>query len=171
MPLALRLYLPAFLLMLSSSESFAQTHSALLLPTEPNGSVRLNISHHATLAAATLGYETLAVFVEDQEANEQPVEVQGQHSVEGDFLVFTPHFPFERGIGYLVKANPSGADGAGIQQSFRLEPNQAVAEAKVMQVYQHSQSTDIKIRSLLQMLQQPTRSGNDDVGLTNATLL
>ena len=114
--------------MLAHMELPAQTNPALSLPTEPGGTIRLDASTVPAGDRVAMGYEHLAVFVETALASQAPIPVQGRHSVEGEQLVFTPFFPFERGITYVVRAALNGKTSDYIQQSFRLEAGAFIVE-------------------------------------------
>jgi hypothetical protein len=118
--------------MASHLELFSHTDSALVLPTESNGSVQLNISTITHADATNASYEQLVVFVEDGGDGYGPNAVQGRHTVEGDYLVFSPYFPFERGMTYVVRTNR--VEGYSYQ-SFVLGEKPIVNQAKVVRIY------------------------------------
>ena len=121
--------------MVSPSELFSQIDSGLLLPTEPDGTVQLNISAFTNADVECFTYEYLAVFVKDEAEKCNSIAIQGKHTIKGDYLVFLPYFPFEKGMTYVVKAKHADADKGHFFQSFQAGKKQPVAEAKVVSIY------------------------------------
>jgi hypothetical protein len=121
--------------MISHLELFSQIDSALILPTEASGTVQLNISAFTNTDAENFAYEYLAVFVVDEEERYSSLAVQGRHTIEGDYLVFSPYFAFEKGMTYVVKAKHVDTDRGHSYQSFQVGKKQAVDKAKVVSIY------------------------------------
>ncbi|MCI4671831.1 MAG: hypothetical protein MRZ79_27055 [Bacteroidia bacterium] len=128
-------YVLLFFLMMSQSAVNAQTPPALILPNEGNGSVQLNVSALSNLGPETNGYETLSVFVHQEVVTEKRQAVQGRYSLEGSYLVFTPYFPFERGMTYVVRTQANDPDHRYVYHSFQLGKKPKVDQAKVMAIY------------------------------------
>ncbi|MEO1217914.1 MAG: hypothetical protein AAFY45_30580 [Bacteroidota bacterium] len=135
MGLTFRLHLYAFVLMVSPLELFAQIDSALILPTEPVGTVELNISAFTNGNTENFTYEYLSVFVKDKGEKHRSIAIQGRHEIKGDYLVFSPYFPFEKGMTYVVKAKHLAADNGHSFHSFQLGKKSAIDEAKVVSIY------------------------------------
>ena len=133
--LIFRFYIPIFLVMISPLEVFSQIDSALILPTEPGGTVQLNISAFTNADAESFTYEYLAVFVKNEGEKHGSIAIQGKHIIQGDYLVFLPYFPFEKGMTYVVKAKNADADKGHSFQSFQIGKKQLVDEAKVVGIY------------------------------------
>ena len=130
-----RFYIHIFLAMIAPLELFSQIDAALILPTEPGGTVQLNISDFSNADAENFAYEYLAVFVENEGAKYHSIPVQGKHVIEGNYLVFSPYYPFEKGMTYVVKAKHADADKGHSFQSFLIEKKQPVDEARVVSIY------------------------------------
>ncbi len=124
-----------FLLMMSRSAGFSPTPPALLLPTEMKGAAQLNISALPNLSAEPFGYEYLSVFVqqEGEELGSNPV--QGRHTLEGEYLVFSPYFPWERGMTYVVRTKQADTEGPYAYQSFQVGKKQTVEKAEILSIY------------------------------------
>ncbi len=116
-------------------DHFSQTETALILPTEPNESVQFNISAIPNFDKENFGYEQLAVFVNNERDEYSSNEVQGRYKIEGDYLMFSPFYPFDQGMTYTVRSKHLDNDSDYSYQSFLLEKNHLVEEAKVLQVY------------------------------------
>ena len=74
--------------MLTHLKLFSQTDAVLILPTEPNGTVQLNISAFKNVEVESFGYEHLSVFVKEEEEKYSPIAIQGRHTLEGEYLSF-----------------------------------------------------------------------------------
>ena len=134
-------YVLLFLLMMSRSTAFSQPTPVLILPTEQKGSVQLNISAIPNLAAEKFGYEYLAVFVQYEGEAYNSNAVQGKYFIEGDYLVFSPYFPFEKGMTYVVRTRQTDTDSGYAYQSFQLEKKQTVEKAAVVSIYPSASET------------------------------
>ena len=130
-----RFYLIIFSMIVSGSEISSQTVPKVHLPDEINGTVQLDISAIPNLDAERSRYEYLSVFVknEAEEYNSNPV--QGLHKVEDGYLVFSPYFPFERGMTYVVRTKSSDTDDSYSYQSFQVGKMPPMDEAKVVSIY------------------------------------
>ena len=135
MELTLRFYLYVFLIMVFPLELFSQIDSPLILPTEPGGIVQLNISAFTHVDTEKFAYEYLAVFVNNEGAKNPSIAVQGRHVIKGDYLIFSPYFPFEKGMTYIVKAKYADVDTGHSFQSFQVGKKLPVDEAKVVSIY------------------------------------
>ncbi len=124
--------------MISYLKLHGQTDPELILPTELNGTVQLNISAFSNRDSENFGYEYLAVFVKNQGEKYGSIPVQGRHTIEGDYLVFSPYFPFEKGMTYVVKAKNVDTDRSYSFQSFQIGKKQTFDKAKVISIYPSS---------------------------------
>ncbi|MEM8859388.1 MAG: hypothetical protein AAGD96_13760 [Chloroflexota bacterium] len=122
-------------MIISRLEPISQTKVALILPTGPDGLVRLKLSACANTDTESLGYEQLAVFVENVGDRIDSQAVQGRHSVEGDVLTFSPYFPFEKGMTYLVRTKNPDPKGTYEFHPFRLGEKPIVDQPKVLHIY------------------------------------
>jgi len=122
-------------MIVSQSEILSQTVPTLIIPNEINGTVRLNISAIPHLNAEKSRYEYLSVFVknEAEEYNSNPI--QGLYKVENDYLVFSPYFPFERGMTYVARTKYSDTNSSYYYQSFQVGKKQSVDKAKVVSIF------------------------------------
>ena len=120
-------------MMVSRLEVFAQTQPTILLPNEVNGKVQFDISTIPDLNAEKFGYEFLSVFVKNEAAAYSSNPVQGRYKVKDGYLVFSPYFPFEKGMTYVVRTkNP---DDNYTYQSFQVGKKEPVDKAEVMSIY------------------------------------
>lgn len=122
-------------MVVSQSEILAQTAPTLILPNEIKGTVQLDISAFTSSGTENFSYEHLAIFVLDEEENYGPIPVQGRHTTQGDYLVFTPFLSFERGMVYVVRFKQIDTEVGHSYQSFLLEGPQMSDEAKVLGIY------------------------------------
>jgi len=122
-------------MIVSRSEISSQTVPTLIVPNEINGTVQLDISSIPHLNAERSRYEYLSVFVknEAEEYNSNPI--QGIYKVEDNYLVFSPYFPFERGMTYVARTKYSDTDSSYYYQSFQVGKKQSIDEAKVVMIY------------------------------------
>jgi len=124
--------------MISHLELGAQTNTELILPTEQNGSVQLNISAFSNTDVENFGYDYLAVFVIDEEGKYGTSAVQGKHTIKNDYLVFSPHFPFERRMSYMVKSKYVDSNNGHSYQSFQVGEKPTFDKAKIISIYPSS---------------------------------
>ena len=98
-----------------------------------NGKVELDISVIPNFNTEKIGYEHLSVFVKSEEGKYNSNAVQGRYTVKGNYLIFSPYFPFEKGMTYIVRTkNPDGNYGF---QLFQLGKKEAVDKAEVVSIY------------------------------------
>ena len=119
--------------MITDSKICSKTADVLILPTDTYGEVKLNISSFRKEDVEHSGYKYLSVFVGNETGKYNPIVIQGKHRIEGNYLVFSPHFPFERGLLYVVRIRNVNTEDT--YQSFRLENNRIVDSAKVVSIY------------------------------------
>lgn len=124
--------------MTSHSKTLPRAATALILPSGLNGTVQLNVSAVPKLDRENFGYETLAVFIEDGENGHRPNAVQGQHTIQGDYLIFSPYFPFEQGMVYAVRTKRVDSNGGYSYQSFQMGEKPSVDQARVVCIYPSS---------------------------------
>ena len=122
-------------MLISRLEIVSQTASTLILPNEINGSVELKISAIANLNTEKFGYEYLSVFVKNEREEYSSNAVQGRYTIEDDYLVFAPYFPFEKEMTYVVRTKNADVDSNYSYQSFQVGKKQPVDEAKVVSIY------------------------------------
>ena len=122
-------------MMISSIEVRSQTAPKVILPDETNGSVQLNISAIPNLNAEKFNYEYLSVFVKNEEEEYSSNAVQGRYTIEDDYLVFSPYFPFEKGMTYVVRTKNADDENDYSYQSFLVGKKEAVDQAQVVSIY------------------------------------
>lgn len=120
-------------MMIARSEILSQTTSTLILPKTINGKVQLDISTISNRNTEKLGSDYLSVFVKNTKEEYVSNAIQGRYTVENDYLVFTPYFPFEKGMTYVVRTKKS--DGNYSYQAFQVGKKEAVEKAKVVSIY------------------------------------
>jgi len=155
---------------MSASKLFSQTEAALILPTEPNGTAKLAIPAFTHLDAGDIGYKLLAVFVQEEGERQGTIPVQGNHIVKGDYLIFSPFFPFERGITYAVRTKLVDPDNTYSYQSFLLAKNQILDQAKVVEIYPSGPQLPENLLRFYIYSNTPMKKGNalKYIHLTNA---
>jgi hypothetical protein len=117
----------------SNLEIVAQTTSTLILPKEISGSVQLDITPIIKQNIKQSTYECLSVFVKNAADEYNSNAVQGRYTVENEYLIFKPYFPFEKGMTYIVRTKETNGNYAF--QSFQVGKKEAVEEAKVLSIY------------------------------------
>ena len=159
-----------FLLIMSHSAVFSQTPSPLILPNEVNGTVQLNISTLPNLDAEKSGYEYLAVFVQPEGEELGSNAVQGRHTLEGEYLVFAPYFPFERGMTYVVRTKQADTDSNYSYHSFQPGKKQAVEKAAVLSIYPTADELPENLLRFYFYFHTPMKKGQalDHIRLTDA---
>lgn len=128
-------YVLLIFLMMSRLTAWSQTPPPLILPDEVNGTVQLNLSALPPLDSEEPGYENLAVFVQQEGTELGSNPVQGRHSLEGEYLVFAPYFPFERGMTYVVRTPLADSEDGYAYQSFQIGKQPRVEQAAVLDIY------------------------------------
>lgn len=113
----------------------AQTTPMVILPNEIDGDVKLDISAIPNLDIEKFGYEYLSVFVKNEGTEFSENAVQGRHTIEDDYLFFSPYFPFERGMNYVVRTKDADVDSNYSYQSFQVGKKLAVDKAAVVSIY------------------------------------
>lgn len=122
-------------MMISGLDALSQTTPSLILPNEITGKVRLNISTFSNFNIEKLAYDYLSVFVKNDREEYRSNAVQGRFITEKDYLVFTPYFPFEKGMTYVIRTKNTDANGKYSYQSFELEKKEVVDKAEVISIY------------------------------------
>lgn len=120
-------------MMISRLEVLSQTDSLLIFPNEITEKVRLDISTFPNFNIEKMDYDYLSVFVKNDREKYTSNAVQGRYEVEGDYLTFTPYFPFEKGMTYVVRTK--NTDDNYTYQSFQVGKKEAVEKARVVSIY------------------------------------
>jgi hypothetical protein len=123
----------------------AQSTLNLVLPKEPDGDVRWNVSAFSKEERANLGYYELAVFVSNTAGENSANPIQGRFFQNADYLIFTPYYPFEKGLTYTVRVrNLDTADYS--YRAFVLETSEIHNDAQLLNIYP---SADVLPENLL----------------------
>ncbi|MEM7334499.1 MAG: Ig-like domain-containing protein [Chloroflexota bacterium] len=99
------------------------------------GTVQLNISAVPNQSVEKFGYEQLSVFVKNEGEACGSNPVQGRYTIEDKYLVFSPYFPFEGGISYVVRTKQADTDSRYAYQEFQVGKKPAVDKAGVVSIY------------------------------------
>ena len=116
-------------------EMQAQTTPMVILPNEINGNVKLDISAIPNLDIEKFDYQYMSVFVKNEVEEYSTNAVQGRYTIENGYLVFSPYFPFERGMNYVVRTKNAVLDSNYSYQSFQVGKKEVVDKAKVLSIY------------------------------------
>lgn len=115
----------------------AQSISELFLPTDSTGVVRWNVSDYTLESRQNLGYNEFAIFVKNEIGEYSKEPVHGRFSYEVDCLIFTPYFPFEKGLTYSVRTK-SPSSGKYTNVEFTLERDKELEVAQLLHIYPSS---------------------------------
>lgn len=152
-------YVLLFLLMMSRLPAFSQTPPTLILPNEVQGSVQLKLLPLPGLDTEQLGYEYLSVFVEQEAASVDAKAVQGRHRLEGEYLIFTPYFPFERGMTYVVRIQQADTEEPYVYHAFQVGKPQPVEKAAVQSIYPSADELPENLLRFYLYFQTPMKKG------------
>lgn len=120
---------------ISSLKMLAQTTPMVILPNEIDGNIKLDISAIPNPDIEKFGYEYLSVFVKNEEEEYSSNAVHGRHTIENGYLVFSPYFPFEKGMAYVVRTKNAVRDSNYSYQSFQVGEKEAIDKAEVLSIY------------------------------------
>ena len=123
-----------FLLIAFNSGVVAQTTPELILPEDLHGTVQLNISFTADQNKIS-DYDKLAVFVKNETDKYLSNAIQGNYTKDGEYLIFKPYFPFERGMTYVVRTIKEKSDDNYSYRPFQIGNKGIAEEAKVISIY------------------------------------
>lgn len=121
--------------MMYHNDVLSQTNSPLILPNKIDGSVKYPISAIPNYIAEKPQSEYLSVYVKNDRDDYSTNAVQGTYRVENQYLLFTPYFPFESGMPYIVSIENPETDSGYIYQSFQVGTKQTFGTAKVLGIY------------------------------------
>ncbi|MEM6830911.1 MAG: hypothetical protein AAF551_10390, partial [Bacteroidota bacterium] len=113
----------------------SQPTPELIFPTGIGDVVKLDLSFISYEEKEALPKELLIVFVTNTK-REYALEnaIQGRYTNEGDQLIFTPYFPFEKGITYVAGIRNADSD-AYTFHPFRIGEKESISEARVVNIY------------------------------------
>jgi hypothetical protein len=112
----------------------AQSTPDLILPNQPEGNIQWNVSAFPKLSEADLSYDELAVFVINASDEISPIPVQGRFICNAGNLIFTPYYPFEKGLTYTVRTKHLDTDVYSYR-TFILETSEKHDVAELLQIY------------------------------------
>ena len=116
-------------------ETFPQPIPTLELPQENGGSVQLDISGQSYQLREGSLYDYMKVFVRNEAKEYHSNAIQGRYEVANDFLVFTPHFPFENGLTYVVRVPDQQAESGYWIREFQVGEKEVFDEAKLTSIF------------------------------------
>ena len=122
-------------LVIYNSGVVAQTTPELILPKDFHGTVKLNVSTILNQNIEALDYDLLSVFVKNEKGEYVSNAIQGRYRIDGAYLIFTPYFPFESGMAYIVKIQNDNSDSIYSYQSFQIGKKKSVEMAEVISIY------------------------------------
>ncbi|MEM7373919.1 MAG: hypothetical protein AAF587_35185 [Bacteroidota bacterium] len=165
------LHILIVLLMASHSAVFSQTPYHLVLPNEVNGTVQLNISAIPGLNPEKSGYEYVSVFVQHEGEADGSYAVQGRHTIEGEYLVFAPYFPWERGMIYVVRIKDPDTDHSYSYRSFQVAKKPAIDKAEVVAIYPSASELPENLLRFYLYFNTPMKKGQalEHIELTDAS--
>lgn len=129
----------------------------LVLPKLQNEPIRIELGGFNGPEISE-GYEELAVFVENGFNQYENNYIQGSHKIEEDYLYFTPYFPFDRGISYIVRTKNS--KGNFVFESFEFASNSEKAEPGVSAIYPTSDKLPENLLRFYIYFETPMKKGN-----------
>ncbi len=165
-----RTFIYSIMLMILSQNLASQTNSALLTPTEPDGSVSLELSELLPENVNTHPERFFQVYVNHDHNAHLELAIQGTYSLNGNALSFSPIYPFDLGITYTVKYRSSLATEDFLIQSFIIGENQIVTSPEVLNIYPTGEFLPENLLRFYIYFNNPMEKGyaNTFIQLTNA---
>ena len=127
--------------------TLAQSTPNLILPKEPDNFIQWNVSAFSSGKRANLGYDELAVFVTNAAGEKGPSPIQGRFTYKANYLIFTPYYPFEKGLTYTVRTKHLDTDVYSYH-TFVLETSEKHYAAELLSIYP---SADVLPENLLRL--------------------
>ena len=124
-----------FLLMICNSGVVSQTTPEIICPKDLDGVVKLNISTFTSLSKDKFNYDLLAVFVKNGMEEDESTAIQGRYTIDGNYLVFKPYFPFDRGLTYIIRTQNTNTETKYLYQSFQVGKKHPIDKAEVLSIY------------------------------------
>lgn len=125
----------------------AQSTPDLILPNQPEGNIQWNVSAFPKVSEADLSYDELAIFVINASGEIGPIPVQGRFICNAGNLIFTPYYPFEKGLTYTVRTKHLGTNVYSYR-TFVLETSEKHDAAELLCIYP---SADVLPENLLRI--------------------
>jgi hypothetical protein len=123
----------------------AQSTPDLILPNQPEGNIQWNVSAFPKVSQVDLSYDELAVFVINASGEVGPIPVQGRFICNAGNLIFTPYYPFEKGLTYTVRTKHLDTD-LHSYRTFVLKTSEKHEAAELLCIYP---SADVLPENLL----------------------
>jgi hypothetical protein len=114
--------------------TLAQPTPELILPKKSDGFIQWDVSAFPKGEGSNLGYDELAVFVTNATGEIGPIPVQGRFICNAGNLIFTPYYPFEKGLTYTVRTKDLNT-GKYFNCSFVLESSEKHAAAELLHIF------------------------------------
>ncbi|MFY0674818.1 MAG: hypothetical protein JXQ87_15575 [Bacteroidia bacterium] len=128
-------YITIYLIMISTTSVFSQITPKIIFPEVANESVLVDFSYYTKPHINQYGYEYLSVFVKNRTGKYDSNPIQGNFNVTGSYLSFSPYFPFESGLEYVVRTKTVDSESGFNYAEFRIEEKEKYNEASVLNVY------------------------------------
>ncbi len=113
----------------------AQATSELLLPTDLQGIVKLNIGTVLTENEEIIHNEELTVFVKNEFDQYRLNAIQGHYKIEGEYLIFKPYFPLESGMKYIIRTRNVESNNTYSYQLFQIAEKKIPETRAVVGIY------------------------------------
>jgi len=123
------------LLMIKSPCALGQALPKLILPEDIHGTISLNTSTFRTQEQELFDEEKITVFVKSETDQYVSNAIQGHYTKDGEYLVFKPYFPFEKGMTYVVRTKIDKPGDTYSYQTFQIGKKEIAGEAKVIGIY------------------------------------
>lgn len=136
----------------------AQSIPNLAFPEKPDGVIQWNISEFSKVSGANWSYDELAVFVTNETGVKSPIPVQGTFSYSSNDLIFTPYYPFERGLTYTVRTKDLNT-GKYFNRDFVLESIEKRDIAELLRIYPSAEELPENLIRFYLYFNTPMRKG------------
>ena len=121
--------------MIYANQALSQTDSVLILPSKIDGDVKLHISTLSSYNSEKSQREYLSIYVKNDKDDYGVNAVVGKYRLENDYLIFTPSFPFENGLEYVIRIKNFNSENSYTYQSFQVGTPKIYEIPEVIGVY------------------------------------
>ena len=142
----------------TSMNMSAQSRPKLTFPEKPAGVIQWDISAFSKVSGANLGYDELAVFVTNATGENSPIPVQGTFSYCANDLIFTPYYPFEKGLTYTVRTKDLNT-GKYFNSEFVLDSIEKPDDAELLHIYPSAKELPENLLRFYLYFSTPMRKG------------
>jgi hypothetical protein len=136
----------------------AQSIPNMAFPEKPDGVIQWNSSEFSKVRGANLGYDELAVFVKNATGENSPIPVQGRFSYSANYLIFTPYYPFEKGLTYTVRTKDLNT-GKYFNSDFVLESIEKEDVAELLHIFPSAEVLPENLLRFYLYFNTPMRKG------------